>query len=441
MARQRAIQAAVLILSLAGYIWLGYCTSRPDFIRLICLYAVLFGLYLYILYGKAFNNGFGVAIAGAIFFRLSLFLMTPNLTDDYFRYIWDGLFIAGGENPYLIMPSAFISSPEVVPGISTSLYEQLNSPNYYTAYPPVSQLIFGISAKLTGANIFGNILLFRGIILLTELGSIILLYKLAKVFGRTTNAILIYALNPLVIIELTGNLHLEAVMVFFLLLAIYLLVRERPVFSAICFGLAAGTKLISLIFLPLLIKRLGMVRSLKYYVVTGITLLVMFAPFLSTEAVSNYFTSLALYFRVFEFNASLYYLLRWLDGLTANGSIIPVSLVLLPVITFIAVIIIAWRENLSRQESLFTAMLFCLTAYYLLSTNIHPWHLTVLIVISVFSDYKYMLPWSFGVVLSYFAYRTVPFSENLWLVAIEYLMAGGWMAYELYRRLIQRKRR
>ncbi len=440
MTRQRAIQAAVLILSLAGYIWLGYFTSRPDFIRLICLYAVLFGLYLYILFGKAFSNGFRVAIGGGILFRLSLFLMTPNLTDDYFRYIWDGLFIASGENPYLVMPSAFISSPEAVPGISTGLYEQLNSPNYYTAYPPVSQFLFGISAKLAGANVFGNILLFRGLILLAEFGSVALLYKLAKAFGRAPNAVLIYALNPLVIIELTGNLHLEAVMVFFLLLGVYLLVRERSVFSAICFGLAAGTKLIPLIFLPLLIKRLGMVRSLKYYLITGITLLVMHAPFFSTQAVSNYFTSLSLYFRVFEFNASIYYLLRWLDGLTSDGNIIPVSMVLLPVITFLAVIFIAWRENPSRQESIFTAMLFCLTAYYLLSTNIHPWHLTVLIMLSVFSDYRYMLPWSFGVVLSYFGYRTVPFSENLWLVAIEYLMAGGWMAYEFYSKLIQGRR-
>jgi uncharacterized membrane protein len=361
--------------------------------------------------------------------------MTPNLTDDYFRYIWDGLFIASGENPYLVMPSVFISSPETVPGIGISLYEQLNSPDYYTAYPPVSQFIFGISAKISGAGIFGNILLFRSFILLAELGSVLLLYNLAKAFGRAPKLFLLYALNPLVIIELTGNLHLEAVMALFLLLAVYLLVKERLAFSAICFGLAAGTKLIPLIFLPLLIKRMGIVKSLKYFLITGITLLVMYAPFFSMQAVSNYFTSLSLYFRVFEFNASVYYVLRWLDGLTANGNVIPVSLVLLPVVTFLAVIIIAWWENATYRESLFTGMLFCLTVYYLLSTNIHPWHLTILIMLSVFSNYRYILPWSLGVVLSYSAYSTFPFTENLWLVTIEYLLAGGWMAWEIYIRV------
>ena len=146
MSRQRAVQAAVLIFSLTCYIWLGYYTSRPEFLRIVSLFALLFGLYLYILYGKAFGNGFKVAVGGAIVFRFSLFLMTPNLTDDYFRYIWDGLFVTSGVNPYLVMPSVFISGPDTVPGVGISLYEQLNSPYYYTAYPPVSQFIFGMLA-------------------------------------------------------------------------------------------------------------------------------------------------------------------------------------------------------------------------------------------------------------------------------------------------------
>jgi hypothetical protein len=49
-----------------------------------------------------------------------------------------------------------------------------------------------------------------------------------------------------------------------------------------------------------------------------------------------------------------------------------------------------------------------------------------------------MLLWSWGVVLTYSAYRTFPYSENLWLVAIEYCLALGGMTGEIIHHHIQR---
>ena len=440
MSKPRAVRLTTFIFCLTGYIWIGYFTVRTDFIQVVAIYSLLFGFYLFILYSKNFDGSIKIAIGGALLLRLSLLFMNPNLSDDYYRYIWDGLFLANGENPYLIMPSEFIDSSQVVPGIGASLYEQLNSPNYYTAYPPVCQFIFGLGAKFFGANIFANIVFLRIIILLAEFGSITLLNKLAKILKFPPALILIYALNPLVIIELIGNLHLEAIMVFFLLLAVYFLVKERQFFSAISFGLAVGTKLIPLICLPLLIKRMGIGKSLKYFMVVCVTVLLLFVPFLSIQSISNYFSILVLYFRAFEFNASVYYLIRWLSYQIGGGNIITISNVVLPVIIFIVVIIIAYREKVVHWQSFFPSMLICLTVYYVLSNNVHPWNLTVLVMLSVFSNYSYMLPWSLAVVLSYSAYQTFPFSENLWLVALEYLVVGGWMVYEIGTRLIKDRR-
>jgi uncharacterized membrane protein len=268
-------------------------------------------------------------------------------------------------------------------------------------------------------------------VLFAEFGTLTLLYNLARRLKLNPSIILIYALNPLVIIELTGNLHFEAVMIFFLLLAVYLLMNEKLLLSAVSIGLAIGTKLIPLIFLPLLIKRLGTGRSIRYYLVTGITTILVFIPFINEEAIPNYFSSLSLYFRVFEFNASVYYLVRWIYFQTYNDTLINITLVLLPAMTFLAVIIISIRQKSDSQQSIFVYMLVCLTVYFIFTNNVHPWNLTTLVVLSVFTGYRFVIVWSLGIVLTYSAYRTFPYSENLWLVAVEYCLALGTMAWEI----------
>lgn len=197
MDRRSAIQLAVfMLLSLLGYIWLGYGTVRSDFVQLITLFGFLSDLYILALYRKVFNIGFPLILGSAMLLRVSLMVMTPNLTDDYFRYIWDGLLFAHGYNPYLILPSQFIQSSHAMTGITSSLYAGLNSPDYYTVYPPVCEFIFGLSAKLASGNILGNIVIIRFVILVAEFGVITLLCKSASKLCVSPNAVALYAFNP-----------------------------------------------------------------------------------------------------------------------------------------------------------------------------------------------------------------------------------------------------
>ena len=75
----------------------------------------------------------------------------PNLSDDIYRFVWDGNLIGLNINPYGSMPSELVGQNN--PGLSMDLYAQMNSPDYYTIYPPVTQLIFYISTWFSG-NIF-----------------------------------------------------------------------------------------------------------------------------------------------------------------------------------------------------------------------------------------------------------------------------------------------
>jgi alpha-1,6-mannosyltransferase len=155
-------------------------------------------------------------------------------------------------------------------------------------------------------------------------------------------------------------------------------------------------------------------------------------PFLDIRAVANFLSGLGLYFKVFEYNASIYYLARWLGYLLKGYDTIAVTGTLLAIISLCVILAIAWREKQTSWESLLSSMLVCLSAYLLLATTVHPWYLTTLVALSALTKYRYAVAWSFLAVLSYSAYQSTPYNENLWLVAAEYILLAAFAAYEVF---------
>ncbi|MEZ4905576.1 MAG: glycosyltransferase 87 family protein [Spirosomataceae bacterium] len=370
----------------------------------------------------------------AIGFRIILLFSTPALSDDYFRFIWDGRLLAAGYNPYLYLPSDLLPSPVASKAhLTQQLFDGLNSPHYFTVYPPLNQLLFAASAWLSGGNVIWNIVLLRLWIILAEIGTIGLMIRfLPKVLKipKNTQAPLIYALNPLVIVELTGNLHFEAVTIFFVLLAVGVFLKpfqndKFSLASAVALALAVAVKLLPMLFLPLLLKRLGFWRWVVYCGAVGGVLLLFFAPFLSRELFLNFGKSLDLYFQKFEFNASIYYLLRevgyWLTGYNVIQTLGP----LLSSITVVGVVWIAHRSG-----SLVHKMLLALTLYFLLATTVHPWYITTLVAFGALAGRWYPIVWSVLLPLTYVAYTYQPYHENLNLVVLEYVLVIGCLVYE-----------
>ena len=213
----------------AIYIAMGYYVERTDFTWLISL---LFSAFLVSgLLFRYFDDQYKLIAFVSILFRGSLLFSIPALSDDFYRFFWDGTLYANGLNPYLIHPGEYIRGEVLVEHITPSLFEKLNSPNYFTVYPPVCQYLFAL-ASVIGRNISESVLVMKGFILLAEIGSIFLIIKLLRLFKMQQKNVLIYALNPLVIMELSGNLHFEAVMIFFFLLAVYFLKTRQIALSA-----------------------------------------------------------------------------------------------------------------------------------------------------------------------------------------------------------------
>ncbi|MEX2379222.1 MAG: mannosyltransferase, partial [Vicingaceae bacterium] len=265
----KQLQQALIVISVlssVAFYWLfAYELKRSNFTLLTVLFSLSFLAYA-LIYKLKSNFKLSWFIAIAIFFRLLFLFSIPSLSDDFFRFLWDGQLLVNGINPYALLPTEVqLSFPN-----KELLLSQMNSPIYYSIYPPLNQLFFAIPALISPQSILGSVVVLRLIIISAEIGTLLILPKLLKQLALSPHKSLLYALNPLVIVELTGNLHFEALWVFALLGSIYLLQKKQLYLSSIFWAAAASIKLIPLLFLPALMRMLSSSKWMRYYVLTAL---------------------------------------------------------------------------------------------------------------------------------------------------------------------------
>jgi alpha-1,6-mannosyltransferase len=247
---------------------LGYTVRQSDFSRIILHYGLWFVGYV-ALYNLCSAKELRFWVIFSLLLRLILVFGLPTLSDDVYRFIWDGRLWLNGINPFDHKPSFYIENGLEIPGLDLALYQQLNSPDYFTIYPPMAQLIFVIACWIFPSSILGSSVVMKLFLLAAEVGSLLLIRRLLQHFKRSPKLILLYALNPLIVIEIVGNLHFEGVMVFFLLLAYWFWIKGSWWKGAVAMALSIVSKLLPLMFLPFVIRRLGWKKSIWTFLLMG----------------------------------------------------------------------------------------------------------------------------------------------------------------------------
>jgi alpha-1,6-mannosyltransferase len=408
-----------LFIAFFGYVYLGYFFERQDFISLFSVYtALFFGCFL-LIRNKQINENqlFFVGLC----FRAVLLFSIPFLSQDFYRFIWDGQLIAMGVSPYEYKPDEIINTIAQFPN-AQELYQGMGSlsASHFSNYPPINQYIFAVVALLAGKSVLGSVFVFRIIIIAADVGIFFFAKKMLHYLKLDTRNIFWYFLNPLVIIELTGNLHFEGVMFFFLVLGFYFVTLNKWIVAAVFIAISISVKLLPLLLLPLFLPLLQWKKSVAFYLVIIMTNLTLFASFFSYNLVNNYMATIALWFVNFEFNASIYYIIREIGFYYKGYNIIETVGKIIPVAIISMVLIFTFSKKNNAVDKVITTSLIVLSIYFFTATTVHPWYVINLIVLGVFTRFKFQLVWSFFIILSYYAYSVFPFKENMYLLVVEY---------------------
>ncbi|MBC7651190.1 MAG: hypothetical protein H7101_05525 [Deinococcales bacterium] len=283
------------------------------------------------------------------------------------------------------------------------------------------QLFFWISAFVGGFNVTANIIIIKLLIALVDIGGMIVLAKLLQHFKLPIGLLLLYALNPSVILEGAGNAHFEVVQVTFVCLAIYLIINQKFIAGSSVFGLAIITKLIPIILLPLFIKYFGFKRGMLFCGIALLVVVISFLPFVNTTFLQGFSSTIGLYFQSFEFNASLYYIARKIGYLEKGFNYISVigPMLMLRFLSIYAIIFFVLQKISSKQ--LVTLGMIVLSLFYALSTTVHPWYIINLLPLALLANKLYVVVWVGIAFVSYNAYQTALFSESIIWLLIEYI--------------------
>lgn len=443
--KSNKLAALLALVGMGFYLSFAYNLDRSDFVKLISLYGALCFLSYKII--QLYKVSFWLLAGIGVLFRLAFLVAIPNLSQDFYRFIWDGRMLIQGINPYLFTPQYLINDPSSLLKFSMpqaeALYNGMGNLNasHFSNYPPINQIFFAIAGLFAGKSILGSVVTLRLIMILADVGILYFGKKLLEKLSMPVSNIFWYFLNPFAIIELTGNLHFEGVMLFFVIWSLYLLHSGKWFWAAIVLAVSIGVKLIPLLFLPLFFQYFtnqkplakGFLNFSSFCLVLLGAVFILFAPFLSSEFISNFTNTVNLWFQNFEFNASLYNVVKWVGFEYYSTNLIRPYGSISPFLVIAAILILTFFRKNNSTTQLITALLLGISIYFLLATTVHPWYVCTPLILSIFTTYRFPIIWSATVMLSYSAYGVNGFSEKLWLVALEYAIVFGYGTWEVFR--------
>jgi alpha-1,6-mannosyltransferase len=379
----------------------------PEFIGLLLLAGILYVVGVFCV--ERFRLGpvaLLIILAGGVLFRVVLLGAPSTLTDDVYRYQWDGRAQRAQLNPYVVYPNApglaWLQNPEhpEPPGEETP-----------TIYPPLSELAFKLIETVPGYKRVSTIL---------DLASAGVLLLLLAALKQPLHRVLAYAWNPTVLVSFAMSGHFDSLAIFTLLTALFFLVTNRRALSMAGLALSFLSK-----FFPVLLVVTFLKRTRIAYV--GIFLVLVFAlyvPFLG--AALQLLDGAGNYARDWVNNGSLFHVLRFVAG-SSTGAELIAGVVVLAVIAYL---------SKKRAAPLWSGLVLT-GGVLLMSPTAYPWYFTWSIPFLCFYPGAAWLLMSVTSVLAYSAPVAYgagePFRNSLLILSLEYAPVYLWLAYYLWR--------
>ena len=344
----------------------------------------------------------------AVLFRLTIFWCPPTLSQDIYRYIWDGRVQASGLNPYEYPPEA----PQLT-ALRDENFEKISYKWLRTTYPPAAEILFHLLART------GDLHIFKLGILCFDLLLIEVLRRLLKKENLSPAFLLLYAWHPLPIIEFAGSGHMDVLGISLLLTSYLLLLSTRNSAAGATLAFAALTKYIPVFGVPWMIRKGGW----KFLGGLAVALLVLLLPYYTPDLLM--IEGLHTYYRKWRFNDSLFGIFyAWFGGAEPARH--------WGLFFVITTTVLCWVARYSFYRSLF--MIY--GAIILFSPVVHPWYICWIIPFLVFHPNGPWLFFSGWVALSYlilYLFSAGVWKEVLWLKLLIYVPLYAMLFWNLFR--------
>lgn len=427
---------SVSLLFLLSFLLISLQVDQQEFVYFISLYGLSFAAYIILIRQRNITSRTYLVLAVAA--HLTFLFSTPALSEDFYRFLWDGELINAGINPYDFTPNELMNTSRFMnDSYFTELYSGISdlSKENYTCYPILNQLYFAIAGFLTD-SVMINLVILRLLFFLTYAFCYFYLLKLFRFLELSEDRVWILFLNPLWIIETMGNLHFEGVMVSFMIVGSYFLLQRKLINGSVMLAAAIQIKLIPILMLPFFFRYLGILKASLSYFLVMLMVLGSAMILLNNSNIHHFAESLLLYFSAFEFNSFIfhYYLEygHWRYGWYLNETI---SLELSRISVFF-IALFSLYGDIRDGEVLFKRFVLAYTIYLIFSTTVHPWYILPLFTFSLFTEFGYPMLWTLLISLSYSGYVST-FKENgtyELLVGVEYITLLSLFIFEVIRK-------
>lgn len=182
-------------------------------------------------------------------------LSRPLLSDDSYRYVWDGRVQLAGVDPYRYAPLnkalARLRDPLLFPaGRDLPI---INRSWVHTIYPPIAELWFTIVAAVTPwrAGVLGLQVTSAVAVVITT----VLIGRVLSGTGSDPGWALAYGACPATAIEAANGAHVDALAALLLVIMGWAVIKNRHWLAGLMLGLAGGVKLVPMLLLPALARR------------------------------------------------------------------------------------------------------------------------------------------------------------------------------------------
>ena len=323
-------------------------------------------------------------VAIAILFRLTFWPLYPALSDDVFRYRWEGKLQAAGGNPYGARPN----DPQWK-SLRDQSFASTPGRDFRAVYGPlvegIESIVYRVVARFEPRP-FAQAFWFKLPSALFDLGAMAALWLLLKIKGLPPERLLIYAWSPLPLMEFWGTGHNDSIAVFFIVLALAAAAGNGWTWAFAALALAVASKIWPIFLFPLFIAAAGWRRWRECLVALPILALVSlpyWTPTLSWPQIDENFRFMSGFLGGWRNNDSLFGALLWAAG---NDFYLAKKLAFAIVCAAVAAVILL-RWPLER------AALTVITALLMVSANCHPWYLTWILPFLALFPFPPLLLW------------------------------------------------